>query len=567
MPTLEFKGKPFVYSHHLSVPFRELIVDPKKSMPPHGQKPSLDDNLIVHGDNLEALKALLPRYAGKIDVIYIDPPYNTGNEGWAYNDNVNSPLMKEWLGKAVDRDDLERHDKWLCMMWPRVELLYELLSDTGFLFVSLDDNELANFISLADEIFGDSSFAANIVVESNKRGQTYGELAKTHEYLLVYRKFDGELKELEADTDKLPFGDERGGYDLWELRNRNPKFNRVNRPNLYYPFYLSAKPAPDGQHRISLAKSKDFPIEVFPTNKEGEDGCWRWSREKIAKCVLTGNAPDVVGKLNRNDKYVVLQRSRRDVTKVKTIWSGSQFLNEAGTTLLGEIGIGSKFQFPKPVALIEQILRIASESESLVLDSFAGSATTAHAVLSLNQEDGGHRRFILVEAEQYADNVTAERIRRVIRGVPKAKNPALKKGLGGSFTYCDLGEALDLDRFFDGKSAPTYEQVARYIVYTATGQSALEVPKEPRKDWLVSETAGYRIHLIYKPDLGFMRGNDAALSLPLAREIAKGAKGKPVLVYAATKFLAQKQLTEAGITFCQLPYSVHRVLGEAPDAP
>jgi adenine-specific DNA-methyltransferase len=566
MPTLEFKGKPFVYSHHLSVPFRELIVDPKKSLPVMGQKPSFDDNLIIHGDNLEALKALLPRYAGKVDVIYIDPPYNTGNEGWAYNDNVNSPLMKEWLGDVVDRDDMERHDKWLCMMWPRVELLHELLSDTGFLFVSLDDNELAHFIALADEVFGESAFVANIVVESNKRGQTYGELAKTHEYLLVYRKFDGELKELEADAEKLPFKDERGGYDLWELRNRNPKFNRVNRPNLYYPFYLSAKPLLDGQHRVSLTKSKDFPIEAYPTNREGEDGCWRWSREKINKCVLTGSAPDVVGKLNRNDKYVVLQRSRRDVTKVKTIWSGSQFLNEAGTTLLGEIGIGDKFQFPKPVALIEQILRIASDNESLVLDSFAGSGTTAHAVLSLNQEDGGRRQFILIEAEDYADKVTAERVRRVIKGVPKVKNEALKKGLGGSFSYCDLGESLDLDRFFDGRGAPNYEQVARYVVYTATGQSMPELPQEPRKDWFVAEAGGFRIHLIYKPDIVFMRGNNAALSLPLAKEIAKAAKGKSTLVYAAAKFMSQAELTRVGITFCQLPYSVHRVLGEAPDA-
>jgi adenine-specific DNA-methyltransferase len=431
---------------------------------------------------------------------------------------------------------------------------------------SLDDNELAHFIALADEVFGDSAFVANIVVESNKRGQTYGELAKTHEYLLVYRKFDGELKELEADAGKLPFEDERGGYDLWELRNRNPKFNRSNRPNLYYPFYLSAKSDVEGQRRVSLTKSKEFPIEVYPTNREGEDGCWRWSREKISKCVLTGNAPDVVGKLNRNDKYLVLQRSRRDVTKVKTIWSGSQFLNEAGTTLLGEIGLGDKFQFPKPVGLIEQILRIAGDDGSIVLDSFAGSATTAHAVLSINQEDGGHRQFILVEVEDYADQMTAERIRRVIKGVPKAKNEALKKGFGGSFTYCDLGESLDLDRFFDGRGAPSYEQVARYVVYTATGQSVPEAPQKPHKDWFVVEAGGYLIHLIYKPDLAFMRGNDAALSLPLAREIAKGAKGKPVLVYAAAKFLSQADLTRAGITFCQLPYSIHRVLGEAPDA-
>ena len=172
----------------------------------------------------------------------------------------------------------------------------------------------------------------------------------------------------------------------------------------------------------------------------------------------------------------------------------------------------------------------------------------------------------MVETENYADSITAERLRRVIKGVPKLKDELLKEGLGSSYTYCELGEALNLERFFDGKGAPTYEQVARYVIYTATGQSVPRVPNEPRKDWFVGEAGGYRVHLIYKPDLKFMRGNDAALSLPLAKAIAKGAKGKPVLVYAATKFMAQKQLTDAGITFCQLPYSVHRVLGEAPDA-
>jgi adenine-specific DNA-methyltransferase len=549
------------------VPFRELLVEPGRSLPAKARKASLDDNLIIHGDNLEALKALLPRYAGKVDVIYIDPPYNTGNEGWAYNDNVNSPLMKEWLGKVVDRDDLERHDKWCCMMWPRLELLHELLSDTGFLFTSLDDNELANFIEMADEIFGsEDSLVANIIIESNKRGQTYGELTKTHEYLVAYRKLGGELKQVEADADKLPFEDERGGYDLWELRNRNPKFNRSNRRNLYYPIYLSAKPASDGHHRISLKRSKEFPIEVYPVNKEGQDGCWRWSTKKIEECILAGDAPDVVGKLNRNNKYVILQRSRRDVTKVKTIWSGSQFLNETGTTQLGEIGLADQFQFPKPVGLVEQILRIASDADSLVLDSFAGSGTTGQAVLSLNQEDEGSRRFILIEAEDYADKVTAERIRRVIKGVKNARDASLKIGLGGSISYCDLGEPLDLERFFDGKSAPTYEQVARYVVYTATGQSVENTPNEPRQDWFVAEAGGYRIHLLYKPDLDFMRRNDAALSTPLAERIAKAAKGKPALVYAAAKFMAQAELTKKSITFCQLPYSVYRILGEAPDA-
>jgi adenine-specific DNA-methyltransferase len=200
-----------------------------------------------------------------------------------------------------------------------------------------------------------------------------------------------------------------------------------------------------------------------------------------------------------------------------------------------------------------------------VLDSFAGSGTTAHAVIAQNQKDNGVRKFILVEEEEYADTLTAERVRRVIKGVPSAKDETLKKGLGGSFTYCELGDSLDLDKFFGGKGAPSYEQVARYVVYTATGHSVPEVPTEPRKDWFVAEAGGYRIHLIYKPDIAFMRRNDAALSMPLVEQIAKASKRKPVLVYAAAKFMAQAELTRKGITFCQLPYSIHRVLGEAPD--
>jgi adenine-specific DNA-methyltransferase len=188
-------------------------------------------------------------------------------------------------------------------------------------------------------------------------------------------------------------------------------------------------------------------------------------------------------------------------------------------------------------------------------------------VLELNKRDGGSRKFILIETEDYADKLTAERVRRVIKGIPKAKDETLKKGLSGSFTYCKLGEPIDLEHFFSGKGAPGYEQVARYIVYTATGGSVASIPAEPRKDWFVAEAGGYRIHLIYRPDLNFMRGNDASLSIETAKGICKAAKGKPVLVYAAAKFMSQAALTAIGITFCQLPYSIHRVLGEAPDAP
>ncbi len=192
MPVLDFKGKQFVYAHHLGVPFRQLHVNAKKSLATKGGKPTLDDNLIIHGDNLHALKALLPRYAGKVKCIYIDPPYNTGNEGWCYNDKVNSPLMKEWLKKEanpVDKEDLERHDKWLCMMWPRLQLLRELLAEEGIIFVSIDDNEMHSLRAMLDEIFGENNFLGQVTVLVNPKGRGLkgSDFAKTHEYIIAYQ--------------------------------------------------------------------------------------------------------------------------------------------------------------------------------------------------------------------------------------------------------------------------------------------------------------------------------------------------------------------------------------------
>jgi adenine-specific DNA-methyltransferase len=239
-----------------------------------------------------------------------------------------------------------------------------------------------------------------------------------------------------------------------------------------------------------------------------------------------------------------------------------------GAYELKEIFPNSKkvFETPKPSQLVEQLMSFVAGKKALILDSFAGSGTTAQAVLQLNLADNGGRRFILVESEDYANSTTAERVRRVIRGVPKANEAPLRKGLGGSFTYCELGDPIDLERFFDGKASPSFEQVARYVVFTATGQSIQSVAPEPRKDWFIAESGGFRVHLIYRPDIGFMRTNEAALTMPLAQTIAKGAKGRPVLVFAAAKFMSQAELSRIEITFCQIPYSIYRVLGEAPDA-
>ena len=265
MPKIDFKGKQFISSHHYVLPFRELVVDKKKSFPKN-KETKIEDNLIIEGDNLHGLKALLPNYSGRIKCIYSsslkttkcrDPPYNTGNEGWCYNDNVNSPLIREWLKNSanpVDREDLERHDKWLCMMYPRIKLLHELLSDDGAIFISIDDNEIANLRLLMDEIFGEYNFVSQITVQLNPRGRTLDKfLAKTHEYVLTYVKDINnsslfEVEKNETQQSDYKYEDKKGKYRPLELRNRNPVFNRKNRPNLFFPIYVNL------QHKSSYFK-------------------------------------------------------------------------------------------------------------------------------------------------------------------------------------------------------------------------------------------------------------------------------------------------------------------------
>ena len=238
MPTLEFKGKQHIYAHHLTVPYSPLVVDPQKSHPPAASADDADlvpdDNLIIHGDNLRALKALLPRYAGKVNCIYIDPPYNTGNEGWTYNDNVNSPMMQEWLKEngPVDNEDLERHDKWLCMMWPRLQLLRELLAEDGVIFVSIDDNEQHHLRMLMDDIFGKSRLLGELVWKSrqNKDNRNVTGVSIDHEYVLSYgQALRGDERDLSQYSN--PDDDPRGA---WTSGNMVGLATKESRPNLHY---------------------------------------------------------------------------------------------------------------------------------------------------------------------------------------------------------------------------------------------------------------------------------------------------------------------------------------------
>lgn len=463
MPTITWVGKDKVINHHHDVPFR--ILSEQYQFNASDQNNSTE-NRIINGDNLEALKSLLPEFEGKVNCIYIDPPYNTGNEGWVYNDAVNDPKIKKWLGQVVGKDgeDLSRHDKWLCMMYPRIKLLHRLLAKTGIIFVSLDENEFCRMRLILEEIFGESNFLAQIIVQSNKRGQTYKQIAKTHEYLICYGKSkEATLGELETDGDNLPEEDAFGKFSSRELRNRNPKFGRFNRPNLFYNIYADLnRPDPQGFFPVSLQATLNS-VSILPFNSKGIESCWRWGQEKVAKKNELNNTRVLYATQTRKGAWRVFEKYRKGSIKAKSIWFDTKYISEQGTNELSRLGLSENFQFPKPVALIEDCISLAAGDDALILDSFAGSGTTAQAVLNLNANDGGNRRFILVENMDYAETVTAERVRRVMNGYGEGSK--FVNGLGGGFTYYTLGERMFLPND-NLNEALDIKQIRDYIAYS-----------------------------------------------------------------------------------------------------
>ena len=542
MPTLQFKGKSFVQNHHLAVKFHQLVPVKGKSLT---EKVSLHDNLIIQGDNLKALKALLPTYAGKVKCIYIDPPYNTGNENWVYNDNVNSPMMQEWLGGVVDKDDLTRHDKWLCMMMPRLKLLKELLAEDGAIFVSIDDNEQHRLRMVMDEVFGDDNFVANVIWEkadSPKMDADY--FSTSHDHVIIYAKRLQEfhLNKLVLTEDELKHyskTDEKGRlYYLKPLRAMGGQGDsREARPSLYYPM-------------VAPNKSK-----IHPKRQDGTDGAWRWSKEKVER--EKKRIEWIEGKAGWMP-YFRIYADTSEGRPPMTIWYHPDVgSNRTSKKEVNEVlETDNSFGTPKPVGLLERVINISCDEDSIVLDSFAGSGTTAHAVLKLNKEDGGNRRFILVEMEDYADTITAERVRRVIKGVPKSKN--FKEGTGGTFSYFKLGEPIEMEQILHGKSLPSYEDLARYLYYTATGEQfdAKDISKDKKKP-LIGTSKEYPggVYLYYEPNMPYLMGT--ALSLDMAKALGPH-KNKKRLVFAPMKYLDQDYLDQLRIDYSQLPFEIYR---------
>lgn len=462
-------------------------------------------NMVLKGDNLDCLKILKSYYNGQIKCIYIDPPYNTDSDNFVYPDKFDKE-EQEVLGLAnLSESDMDRlefsfktkksHNGWLTFMYPRLMLARDLLADDGVLFVSIDDNEQANLKLLCDEIFDEENFFSQLIIRTNSRGQTYKQIAKTHEYVIVYTKSDEtELFELEKDENNsdLNYTDNISSYNIRELRNRNPKFGKHNRPNLFYPIYINVKKVDkEGFHPISLEYSEEYCVRTEPRNSEGKESCWRWSKNRVLKNISTDTLnSNLIAKVKSDGNYNIYEKYRKTTYKPKSIWDDNSFLTETGTIEVKSLGFNAEFDFPKPLHLIKQLIKLSSENGDIILDFFAGSGTTAQAVMQLNGEGGDNRKFILCQIDEpikedkpaykfcvenglppFISSITCERIKRA--GDKIRKEIEEENAKSGLFEE-NKKEIPDIGfKVFDLTDAPKLELKDGQIVFQNTDNDTL----------------------------------------------------------------------------------------------
>lgn len=588
MPTLHWVGKDKVVNHHYDVPFR-VLNKVSTFAAPEGLPKNSTDNRIIHGDNLEALKSLLPEFEGRVKCIYIDPPYNTGNEGWVYNDAVNDPKMKRWLGQVVGKEgeDLSRHDKWLCMMYPRLKLLHRLLARDGIIFISIDENEVHNLRLIADEIFGSKRFVACISAITNLKGRNDKKhVSGCHEYILVYANPDFKsfgLPLTDEQRKAFKFLDEKGQkYALRDLRKRGGPDRREDRPNMFFPLYWD-----DQAKAFSIDRKSPDDLEVVPLRGDGSEGRWRWGREKIEvhlswlhlkksrsgalgaehrlyldpSVSLGDESDDEVDDSDIQPDDVVYDDGDEDeeiierVSKPKSFWIGGEFSSDRGKRIFKEVLPGTKFDYPKSVDLIKQCLRMGCPKDGLILDSFAGSGTTGHAALTLNAEDGGQRRFILIEMNQYADTTTALRIKNVACGYATKKT--VFTGAGGGFDYYTVGETIFLPDDNLNEAVGT-DAIRAYVAYSegipASNRTAAENPHSPYLLGMNTETAWL---FNYEPDRVTSLDMDFLAGLRFGGDTG-AAKPGTVIIYADRCLLSKAFMTKHGIIFKKIPRDITR---------
>lgn len=583
MPTLNWIGKDKVLNHHLEVPFH--VLERQYSFDEAGKHEADNgsENMIIHGDNLLALKSLLPKYEGKIKCIYIDPPYNTGNENWVYNDNVNDPQIQRWLHQVVGKEgeDLSRHDKWLCMMYPRLKLLQRLLADDGVIFISIDDNEQANLKLICDEIFGVNCFVADTSWQRtySTRNDSKGIVSEV-EHVLIYSK------QTNWNPNKLPRTAEMNS----KYKNPDNDIAVWRTDNAYAPGAVSHQ---------GMVYAIQHPFNgkmLYPSN----GSCWRYQQETMLaimngwceyelkeiddineRALICGVAE---GDVRKNVKAIVLKKSlsesKEHAEKVlkKGPWPKFFFTkngkggiarktylknvggklptnlwkhddvghtDEAKKEMLNIFGGKTTFDTPKPTRLLQFILTIATNKDSIILDSFAGSGTTAHAVLNMNKADGGNRKFICIEMMDYADTITAERVKRVINGYGEGKKAV--DGTGGNFSYYELGEPLLVDDKLN--NAVSIEKIRDYIYYMETKQVLPEASAD--EPMLLGVHHGAAYYFNYE--------KDASTTLNAAFLKSIKTQAEAYVIYADTCVLSENKLQQFHITFKKIPRDIARL--------
>lgn len=583
MPTLHWVGKSKVVNHHHDVPFR--LLDKQYSFTAkEGTPANSTNNKIIHGDNLEALKSLLPEFEGKVNCIYIDPPYNTGNEGWVYNDAVNDPKIKKWLGQIVGKEgeDLSRHDKWLCMMYPRLKLLHRLLADEGVIFISIDDNEQANLKLMMDEIFGYRNCLGPIIQEKGNSKSDASNIQKNHEFILIYAKSHTEPSSTLQNSKKVEkrVFVEGGNYyylnDPITTRGDGGTLNK--RENLGYTVYYNPENknmVAKRDYDLTKAKTSNNEKEVYLTDqnliKQGyipirpprvrkQLGAWTWDLDKFERdkknIVVTGSRGSLtLRKRTFVDGSSVTEKNGDFFCQIASEGNSKSIQNfptSEGTILLSEVmSQPDLFQNPKNINLIEYLVGLVKSKAAIVLDSFAGSGTTAHAVLKLNAQDGGNRRFILCEMMDYAETITAERVRRVINGYGEGTKTVA--GTGGGFEFFTVGTAL----FKEDKNLNEEvgaEAIRDYVAYTEN------IPIEKR--WgTESVVSPYALGSTDRALCVFYYEKDRVTTLDidfLGQLNVKSLASRPeqFVIYADKCALDKDFLYKHGITFKRIPRDI-----------
>lgn len=575
MPTLNWIGREKIINHHKDVPY--CVLNRKYSFDSAGkhEEDNGSENMVIHGDNLYVLKSLLPKYEGKIDCIYIDPPYNTGNEKWVYNDNVNDPQILKWLGQVVGKDgeDLSRHDKWLCMMYPRLKLLQKLLSEKGVIFISIDDNELYNLKSICDEIFGQNRFVSNISWQRtySPRNDSKG-IANEIEHILVYSKGPWTPNRLERtaemnkaysspDNDPIPW--KKGDSCAPDAVGHQGMVYAIQHPitgQLLYP--TKGRCWSLGQDQLLTIMNEWCPYELIDIDDSAERaeicGVRQEDVRKGVQAIMLkepleiskrialerykqGNWPNYC--FTKNGYGGLCHKIHLDSVEGRMptnlwLYENVGHTDEAKKEINSILG-SNAFDTPKPVRLITQILKIATDKNSIVLDSFAGSGTTAHAVMKLNSEDGGNRRYICVEMMDYAENITAKRIETVIEGYED------NEGIPSSFTFYEIGSELLIDGLINEEVDE--ESIRQFVFYTET--KSIYVPLFDSKYYLGSKDS-VAYYFCYEKE------KSVALNNELLKTIKSGFDS--YVIYADVCYLPEDYLKKNNITFKKIPRDLGR---------